>query len=296
MACRVKPANDKDIMPTVSLPPLKHVIDRHGLLARKSLGQHFLLDSAITDKIVRYAGALETMHVIEVGPGPGGLTRSLLQAGAQHLYVVEKDDRCIAIMQELQEAFPGQLTIIHGDALDVDLIQEVPAPRKIVANLPYNAGTMMLIHWLDAIYQQGTEAFASLTLMFQKEVAERITAEPANKDYGRLSVLAQWLCDCRYDFELPPGAFSPPPKVSSAVITLTPRARPLVEVDKEALETVLAKAFGQRRKMLRVALKGLPVPADILLDTAGIDGTLRAEALDVETLCRLAGVFSAMRA
>lgn len=275
----------------MELPPLKHIIDRHGLLARKSLGQHFLLDTAITDKIARYAGDLKEFHVIEIGPGPGGLTRSLLMAGAKHLYAVEKDDRCIAIMQELQQAFPGRLTILHGDALEVDLINAVPAPRKIVANLPYNAGTAMLIDWLGAIYTHGAAAFSSMTLMFQKEVAERITAEPGNKDYGRLSVLAQWLCDCRYDFELPPGAFSPPPKVSSAVITLTPRAKPLVDVDKQALETVLAKAFGQRRKMLRGALKGLPVPVDMLLEKSGIDGTLRAEALDVETLCRLAGCY-----
>jgi 16S rRNA (adenine1518-N6/adenine1519-N6)-dimethyltransferase len=278
------------------LPSLKHIIDRHGLLARKSLGQHFLLDTAITDKIARYAGDLKAFHVIEIGPGPGGLTRSLLMAGAKQLHVVEKDDRCIAIMQELEEAFPGRLTILHEDALEVDLVTQVPAPRKIVANLPYNAGTIMLINWLGEVYRHGTGAFASMTLMFQKEVALRITAEPGNKDYGRLSVLAQWLCDCRYDFELPPGAFSPPPKVSSAVITLTPRARPLVDVDKAALETILAKAFGQRRKMLRVALKGLPVPADVLLEKAGIDGTLRAEALDVETLCRLASVFASLRA
>lgn len=274
-----------------TLPALKFVIDSHGLLARKSLGQHFLLDSGITDKIARYAGNLTNMHVIEIGPGPGGLTRSLLAAGAKHVYVVEKDDRCIAIMEQLKTFAGDKLSIIHGDALEVDLIKDVPAPRKIVANLPYNAGTMMLINWLDAVYKEGQGAFASLTLMFQKEVAERIIAEPGSKDFGRLSVLCQWLCDCRWDFELPPGAFSPPPKVSSAVITLTPRPKPLVDVEKDVLETIVAKAFGQRRKMLRVALKGLAVPADKLLEAAEIDGTLRAEVLTVETLCRLASTY-----
>lgn len=274
-----------------ALPPLQQVIAEHGLQARKSLGQHFLLDSGITDNVARHAGDLTHVNVIEIGPGPGGLTRSLLNAGAKHLFVVEKDDRCIAVMEQLKAAAGGGLSIIHGDALEVDLIAVVPAPRKIVANLPYNAGTAMLLGWLDAIYRHGEGAFASLTLMFQKEVAQRITASHGNKDYGRLSVLSQWLCDCRFDFELPPGAFTPPPKVSSAVVTLTPRARPLVDVSKEALELVMAKAFGQRRKMLRQALKGLAVPADVLLKEAAIDGSLRAEQLDVATLCGLAQAY-----
>jgi len=260
------------------------------LLARKSLGQHFLLDSTITDQIVLYAGNLKDCNVIEIGPGPGGLTRSLLNAGAKKLFVIEKDDRCIAIVEQLKELAEGRLEIIHGDALDIDLLTAVPAPRKVVANLPYNVGTAMLIKWLNAIYS-GKEAFESLTLMFQKEVALRITADHGNKDYGRLSVLCQWLCDCRYDFDLPPYAFTPPPKVSSAVVTLTPRPKPLADVSKEALETILAKAFGQRRKMLRSALKGLAVPADELLKKAGIDGTLRAEQLDVATLGRLAKIY-----
>ena len=278
-----------------SLPSLQTTIAAYGLGARKSLGQHFLLDSAITDRIALYAGDLKECNVIEVGPGPGGLTRSLLKAGAKKLYVIEKDDRCIAIMEQLKSVSTGRLDILHEDALTVDLIAAVPAPRKIVANLPYNSGTQMLINWLDAISIHGPAAFSSLTLMFQKEVAERIVATHGNKDYGRLSVLAQWLCECRYDFELPPEAFSPPPKVTSAVVTLTPRPKPLVDVSKEALELVVAKAFGQRRKMLRSALKGLAVPVEELLAKAGIDGALRAEQLDVMALCELSKAYSELR-
>ena len=276
------------------LPSLSATIAAYGLGARKSLGQHFLLDSAITDRIALYAGDLKDCNVIEIGPGPGGLTRSLLKAGAKKLYVIEKDDRCIAVMENVQTVAGDRLEILHGDALDIDLIATMPAPRKIVANLPYNSGTQMLINWLDAVYANGAGAFTSLTLMFQKEVAERIVATHGNKDYGRLSVLSQWLCECRYDFELPPEAFSPPPKVTSAVITLTPRLKPLVDVSKEALELVVAKAFGQRRKMLRSALKGLAVPVEELLEKAGIDGSLRAEQLDVVTLCRLAKTYQEM--
>jgi len=277
-----------------TLPPLKRVIETHGLLARKSLGQHFLLDPGITDTIVRYAGNIDDCNVIEIGPGPGGLTRSLLAAGAKQLFVVEKDDRCITIMQQLQSVAGGRLQLIHGDALEVDLLRAVAAPRKIVANLPYNAGTAMLLKWLGEIYLSsptGGRGYESLTLMFQKEVAERITANPGCKDYGRLSVISQWLCDCRYDMELPPQAFTPSPKVSSAVVTLTPRPVPLVAVSKEVLETVVAKAFGQRRKMLRSALKGLAIPTDKLLEAAEIDGSQRAEQLDVVTLARLALVY-----
>ena len=278
-------------MPT--LPPLKDVIAAHGLGARKSLGQHFLLDSRITDKIALYAGELAGCNVIEIGPGPGGLTRSLLDAGAKSVHVVEKDERCIAIMQELQQAYgANRLNIVHEDALEVDLLT-VPAPRKIVANLPYNVGTLLLLKWLDDIYKDPT-SYQSLTLMFQKEVAERSIAAPDCSDYGRLSVISQFLCECRYDFELPPGAFSPPPKVSSAVITLTPRAKPLAPVKKETLEKVVAAAFGQRRKMLRGSLKSLGVNVEALLEKAGINGTLRAEVLDVMTLCRLAAAYESL--
>jgi len=281
--------------PLSTLPSLAQTIAAHGLSTRKSLGQHFLLDQGITNHIVRYAGDIGHCNIIEIGPGPGGLTRSLLAAGAKKLFVIEKDERCLAILQELKQAAGDRLDIIHGDALEVDIVAAVPPPRKIVANLPYNAGTAMLLAWLDAIYalplRTGERPFESLTLMFQKEVALRIVAAQGSKDYGRLSVLCQWLCDCRYDFELPAAAFTPPPKVDSAVITLTPRAAPLVEVDKKALELIAAKAFGQRRKMLRSALKGLMIPADTLLAAAVIDGSLRAEQLEVTAIGRLAQAY-----
>lgn len=272
------------------LPSLKKVIAEHGLMAKKSFGQHFLLDGRITDRIARTAGDLSLMHVIEIGPGPGGLTRSLLKAGAMHVHAVEKDARCLPILEDIKAHADGKLTIVHADATELDLPELTPAPRKIVANLPYNVGTALLVAWLDMIYRNPS-AFVSLTLMFQKEVADRIVAEPGNKDFGRLTVLAQWLCECRHEFDLPPEAFSPPPKVNSSVVTLTPRSQPLVEVRKEALEKVMAAAFGQRRKMLKSALKSLDVNADTLLAKAGIMGSLRAEQLDVVTLCNLAKTY-----
>ncbi len=277
------------------LPALKDVISKHGLFTRKSLGQHFLLDSAITDKVALYAGELKDYNVIEIGSGPGGLTRSLLSSGAKTVTVVEKDDRCIAIAEELQEVFgTDRLKIIHDDALKVKLTEIVPAPRKIVANLPYNVGTMLLINWLDDVYKYGADSYASLTLMFQDEVAQRIIAAPDTSDYGRLAVISQFLCDCRYDFQLPPGAFSPPPKVNSAVVTLTPYAKPLFPVSKQALEKVVAAAFGQRRKMLRSALKSLNVQAEELLQKAGIEVSLRAEVLTIEEFCKLTQVYEEM--
>lgn len=276
------------------LPSLASVIARHGLITKKSLGQHFLLDERITDEIVRYAGDLNNHNLIEIGPGPGGLTRSLLNAGTKKLYVVEKDGRCIEVMKELQQAFPERLEILHEDALTVNLLEAVPAPRKIVANLPYNVGTELLLGWLDQIYAV-PGAFESLTLMFQKEVAERIVATHGNKDYGRLSVLAQWLCHVRYDMELPPEAFTPPPKVASAVVTLIPRTKPLVDVPKDILEKVVAAAFGQRRKMLRGALKSLGVDVEKLFAEADIDGSLRAEQVDLSGLCKLAISYQRIR-
>jgi 16S rRNA (adenine1518-N6/adenine1519-N6)-dimethyltransferase len=274
-----------------TLPSLKHVVDQFGLAAKKTLGQHFLLDTRVTDKIVRYAGDITGCHVIEVGPGPGGLTRSLLAAGAKQVIAVEKDDRCLAALAQIKAIAGERLRIEHGDAMVFDPIASTPAPRMIVANLPYNVGTALLLDWLDAIDRHGPEAFVSLTLMFQKEVAERIVASHNCKDYGRLSVLSQWLCDCRYDFELPPGVFSPPPKISSAIVTLTPRVQKRTPLRKHTLEQVMAKAFGQRRKMLRSALKGMAVPADHWLEEAGIDGTRRAEQLDIDQLCHLAQVY-----
>ena len=285
------------------LPPLKEVIAKHGLFTRKSLGQHFLLDGSITDEVARYAGDLTGYNVIEVGSGPCGLTRSLLAGGAKSLTVVEKDDRCIAIAEELRDAWnDGRLKIIHGDAMKVNLLEAAPAPRKIVANLPYNVGTMLLIHWLEDVYQHschpalvaGSGAYESLTLMFQEEVAQRIIAAPDTSEYGRLAVICQFLCECRYDFQLPPEAFSPPPKVHSAVVTLTPREKPLADMSKAALEKVVAAAFGNRRKMLRSSLKTLCVNVEELLKTAEIDGTLRAEVLDVPTFCKLAQAYESM--
>lgn len=272
-----------------NLPSLKDTLQMHDLLAKKSLGQHFLLDPSITANIAKMAGSLHDHHVIEVGPGPGGLTRALLEAGAKHVYVIEKDERCLAILQQLRQAAAGRLTVFHEDALTFDC-SAIPGPRKIVANLPYNVGTQLLLGWLDSVYQN-PKSFASLTLMFQKEVADRITAMHGNKHYGRLSVLSQWLCEVRSDMVLPPGAFTPPPKVASAVITLTPRAKPLVDVEKKTLERVMASAFGQRRKMLRGALKSLGGDAEAILIKAGIDPTLRAEQVDIHTLCQLAACY-----
>jgi 16S rRNA (adenine1518-N6/adenine1519-N6)-dimethyltransferase len=265
---------------TSHLPTLKTTIDTHGLSTKKALGQHFLLDANIIRRIASYAGDVTQVSVIEIGPGPGGLTRALLDQGAKHLTVIEKDERCLPILYELCELAKDRMEIVSEDALKVDLMK-IPAPRKIVANLPYNVGTELLLHWLGDVAKHGPRAYQSLTLMFQKEVAERIAAEPGNKAYGRLSIICQFLCDVRYDMELPPGAFSPPPKVSSAVVTLVPREKPLFDVPKEALEKVVAAAFGQRRKMLRSALKVLHVSAEILLKSADIDGSLRAEQLEL---------------
>ncbi len=278
-----------------SLPSLTQVIARFQIATKKSLGQHFLLDSGVTDYIVRFAGPLAGVNVIEVGPGPGGLTRSLLKAGAAQVYAIEKDERCLEALQQVQSVSDGRLQIVMDDALEARILDIVPSPRKIVANLPYNVGTLMLLGWLESVHS-APESFQSMTLMFQKEVAERIIAAPGTKDFGRLSVLSQWLCECRYDMELPPEAFTPPPKVSSAVVTLIPRAKPLVDVKKETLELVVAKAFNQRRKMLRVALKGLAVAPETLLEKAGVDGTMRAEQLDVITLCNLALIYQQLTA
>lgn len=270
-----------------SLPTLKATIDAHGLLTKKSLGQHFLLDANIVRRIAAFAGDLSGCTVVEIGPGPGGLTRALLEAGAKHMVVVEKDARCIPILNDLRAASKNPFEIHESDALQFDMMT-TPAPRKIVANLPYNIGTELLLNWLDLVAMHGRGAFESMTLMFQKEVAVRIASPHGSKEYGRLSVLTQWLCEVRYDMELPPGAFHPPPNVSSAVITLIPRAKPLFDVEKKTLEMLLAKAFNQRRKMLRGALKGIVPDVESLLQFAGIEPTLRAEQVDVAGFGRLA--------
>ena len=272
------------------LPTLHETIVRHGLQPKKALGQHFLLDENITGKIARAAGGLAGVNAIEIGPGPGGLTRALLAGEALAVHAVEKDARCMQAMAELQAAYPGRLHVLEADALTVALPALVPAPRAIVANLPYNVGTALLLRWLNEIHADAG-AYRSLTLMFQREVAERIAAAPGGKEYGRLSVLAQWLCEVEHLFDLPSGAFSPPPKIYSSVICLTPRPAPLRAVSKEALERVLAAGFGQRRKMLRQSLKSIP-GALAALEKSGIDPTLRAENLSVEQWCGVAGALA----
>lgn len=274
-------------MNNISLPSLRDVIKRHDLSARKSLGQHFLLDGNITDKIAGAGGELSQIHVIEVGAGPGGLTRSLLKAGARCVYAVEKDDRCIAALEELKNMYNERLVIIPEDALRLSLTGIVPAPRVIIANLPYNVGTKLFTNWLDDIAKDN-KAYDYLTLMFQKEVAERLYAEHDNSQYGRLAVMAQWLCDIEPCFDLPPGAFTPPPKVFSTVVKVTPLAKPRYEADKTALEKTLAAAFGNRRKMLRSALGTASGNSEAWLEAAGIDPTRRAETLSIEEFCRLA--------
>ncbi|MDG6093817.1 16S rRNA (adenine(1518)-N(6)/adenine(1519)-N(6))-dimethyltransferase RsmA [Acetobacter sp. AN02] len=278
-------ASSEDLLLTALPPPhrepLADVIERHGLAARRSLGQHFLLDPGITSRIAGFAEPLAGRHVIEVGPGPGGLTRALLDSEADQVTVVELDSRAIAVMEELGAERPGRLQIIEGDATRLDLTTLGPAPRQIVANLPYNVGTPLLIGWLRQAAQ-----WERLTLMFQLEVTDRICAAPDTPDYGRLAVISQWCAECAMVMRLPPGAFSPPPKVWSAVVVIRPHAEQPDPALFRAMETVTAAAFGQRRKMLRSALKGLG--GENLLSDAGIDGTRRAETLSVTEFARLA--------
>jgi 16S rRNA (adenine1518-N6/adenine1519-N6)-dimethyltransferase len=262
------------------LPPLRDVIARHGLAARHSLGQHFLLDGNLTDRIVREAGDLSGRHIIEVGPGPGGLTRSLLGSAAASVTAVELDRRAIGALAELAEIAGGRLRVIEGDALSVDAATLVPAPRQVIANLPYNIASPLLVGWL-----RHAASFERLTLMFQQEVAERICAEADTPAYGRLSVLTQWTCEARIIMRLPPGAFTPPPKVWSAVVSLTPRATQPDASTFARMEALTAAAFGQRRKMLRGSLRALG--GEALLMRAGIDPERRAETLSVAEFERL---------
>jgi 16S rRNA (adenine1518-N6/adenine1519-N6)-dimethyltransferase len=264
------------------LPSLRETIARHGLDARKSLGQHFLLDPALCGRIAGLAGDLAGRSVIEVGPGPGGLTRALLATAAAEVVALELDRRAVAALAELTAAHPGRLRVIEGDALKADPAALVPAPRRIVANLPYNVASPLLVRWL-----RGAAALEGMTLMFQQEVAERICAAPDTEAYGRLSVLAQWRCRCEMLLRLPPGAFSPPPKVFSAVVGFTPHAEDPGAALFAAMERITAAAFGQRRKMLRGALRPLG-EAEALLAAAGIDGARRAETLAVAEFDRLA--------
>ena len=265
------------------MPPLREVIARHGIVARKSLGQNFLLDLNLTGRIARAAGPLEHATVVEIGPGPGALTRALLTAGARRIVAIERDQRCLAALGEIAAAYPGRLELAAGDGLRLDPVELSDAPRKIVANLPYNIATPMLIGWLDRIGE-----YESLTLMFQREVAERLTAVPRSKPYGRLSVLVQWLAEPQILFDIPPRAFVPPPKVTSSVVRIVPRPEPLAQADQLALERVTAAAFGQRRKMLRTSLKTLGIPVEPLLARAGVAPTARAEELGVAEFCALA--------
>ncbi len=265
------------------LPPLRDIIRDGNLDADKRLGQHFLLDLNLTAKIARAAGDLHAMTVFEVGPGPGGLTRALLDTGAARIIAIERDPRCVAALQTLVAASEGRLAVIEADALAVDLTTLAAPPRAIVANLPYNIATPLLVGWLKQI-----GGFASLTLMFQREVAQRLVALPRSKDYGRLSVMTQWLTEPVLVFDLPPQAFTPPPKVVSSIVRLTPRTPGAGEPDFAAMERTIAAAFGQRRKMLRAALKGFTPDPIALLQAAAIDPTARAEELGVAEFRRLA--------
>ena len=271
------------------LPPLSTVIARHGLQPKRVLGQHFLLDPSLCGRIARAARLATPAVVLEVGPGPGGLTRALLAAGAAHVIAVEKDRRCVAALGELQARYPDRLEIVEGDALSFDIATLRPARIGIVANLPFNVGTRLLLRWLEQV-----EWIESMTLMFQKEVAARITAT-GGKDYGGLSVRAQWLCTCERLFDVSPRAFAPPPRVVSSVVRLVPRATPLAPADSAALDAVTRAAFGQRRKMLRRALRTLTPDPQALLQSAGISPEARAETLSVAEFCALARAWAAMR-
>lgn len=269
-----------------SLPPLREVIAKHQLSARKSLGQNFLLDLNLTAKIARQAGDLSGCDVLEIGPGPGGLTRGLLAEGARRVLAVEKDARCLPALQEIADAYPGRFDVINGDALEIDTLAHLTPPIRIAANLPYNVGTELLVRWLTP--KDWPPFWQSLTLMFQREVAERIVAQPGSKAYGRLALLSQWRADARIVLSLPPGAFTPPPKVSSAVVHLDALPAPRFEADAAVLNRVVAAAFNQRRKMLRASLKGISPEIEDLLHAAGIPPTERAEQVSLEAFCALA--------
>ncbi len=268
------------------LPPLREVISTHGLSARKRLGQNFILDLNLTARIARSAGDLAGCDVFEVGPGPGGLTRGLLAEGARRVLAIEKDARCLPALAEIAAAYPGRLTVLEADAMAIDPTDHLSTPYKIVANLPYNIGTELLIRWLTP--PVWPPAWSSLTLMFQREVAERIVAQPGSKAYGRLAILAQWRAEARIVMTLPPEAFTPPPKVHSAVVQLTALPAPRFAADAAVLTRVVAAGFNQRRKMLRAALRGVAPDIEARLEAAGIAPTQRAEEISLEKFCALA--------
>ena len=283
--------------PVDGLPPLREVIAAHSLAAKKSLGQNFLLDLNLTRRIARAAGPLVDCTIYEVGPGPGGLTRALLVEGAPRIVAVERDERCLAALAEIEAAYPGRLMIVAADALglnepEVLESRKLPGPVRVAANLPFNVGTALLVKWLTA--PTWPPFWQSLTLMFQREVAERIISAPGSKAYGRLSVLAQWRTRPRILFDVDPRAFTPPPKIRSAVVRIEPLSCPVASADRAALETVTAAAFGQRRKMLRQSLKQLTPDAETLLQMADIDPEERPEQLSIPAFAALARAFSAM--
>ena len=273
------------------LPPLREVIAAHDLVAKKQLGQNFLLDLNLTAKIARCAGDLSGCDVLEVGPGPGGLTRGLLAEGARRVVAVEMDPRALPALQEIAAHYPGRLVPLLGDALKLDVAAHLTAPVKVVANLPYNVGTELLIRWLTP--ETWPPVWSSLTLMFQKEVAERIVAKPRTEHYGRLALLAQYRCEARIVMTLPPEAFTPAPKVHSAVVQLTALPEPRFPCDFNQLQRITAMAFNQRRKMLRASLKALGPEIETVLQSVGIPPTARAEEIGLEAFCALARALAA---
>ena len=270
------------------LPPLKDVISRHQLRAKKSLGQNFLLDLNLTSKIARYAGNLDQFDILEIGPGPGGLTRSLLNEGARKVVAIEKDSRCIEALEEIQATFPGRLKLLQGDALSTNASEHLADPVRIIANLPYNIGTELLIRWLTS--KTWPSFWQSMTLMFQKEVANRIVASPGSKAYGRLSVMSQWRCDAKIAFNVPASAFTPPPKVESTLVHFESLKEPKFPAEVEVLEFVVSKAFNQRRKMLRGALKGYFQNVEEGLLSIGVLPTKRAEDITVQEYCAMSQI------
>jgi len=273
------------------LPPLREVIATHDLSAKKALGQNFLLDLNLTAKIARQEGDLSGCDVLEVGPGPGGLTRGLLAEGARRVLAIEKDPRCLPALAEISDAYPGRLQVINGDALEVDVLAHLTPPVRVVANLPYNVGTELLIRWLTP--DTWPPFWDSLTLMFQREVAERIVAKPRGDHYGRLAILSQWRTHAQIVMSLPPAAFTPAPKVHSAVVHLKRLEAPRYPADARVLSRVTAMAFNQRRKMLRSSLKGLGPQVEDWLRAAGIEPTQRAEEVGLEQFCALARIVAA---
>lgn len=273
------------------LPPLREVIATHDLVAKRQLGQNFLLDLNLTAKIARLAGDIAHADVLEVGPGPGGLTRGLLVEGARRVVAVEKDPRCIVALNEVAAAYPGRLEVIEGDAMEIDMAALLTPPVRIAANLPYNVGTELLIRWLTP--KVWPPFWTSMTLMFQREVALRITARPGDDHYGRLAILCQWRAEAKIVMNLPPEAFTPAPKVHSAVVHLTRLEAPRFPADERILNRIVAAGFNQRRKMLRSSLKGIAPQIEAVLESVGIAPTARAEEISLERFCALARAVAA---